>query len=494
MSIVLTNNLDLADNQLLNPQLQQLATDPAGKPDGHFYYNTTADTFRVKLDGSYAALLTSPAQIDHNSLQNYEANRHIDHSAVSLSISGTANQVVITSNGNGDITTNRSWVLGLPQDIATTSNVQFGSATLSRAGVPLTLQNTTNSSSVQAAIFQGGNRTTAAANDEAYVSLFLEDSDTDQSEFGRIVWRGLDVAAASKDGSIRFDVMDANVLTNRMVIGNGGVSVTGTLTVGGTAVVLSSRTITAGSGLTGGGDLSTNRTLSVDINGLTADATPETTDYVMTYDVSAGGLKKVLLYNLPGGSSSHNQNTDTGTTSTSFAIDSGGTGVRLKNDAGVLQIRNLADDAFADIRVNNLIVEGTTTTINSETLTVNDNIIVLNNNVAGSPSEDAGVEVERGTSANAAILWREADDWWEADDGTSSKKIARTHAQTIGNGTDTSIAVTHNLGTRDVVVQCYRVSDNVAVLVSVVHTSTTTVTLSFSTAPTSNQYRVVVTG
>lgn len=81
--------------------------------------------------------------------------------------------------------------------------------------------------------------------------------------------------------------------------------------------VQNSRQIISGNGLTGGGDLSADRTLAVgagtgitvnaddvavNINGLTQDSTPDgATDFVMTYDASAGTLKKVLLDDLPGG-------------------------------------------------------------------------------------------------------------------------------------------------------------------------------------------------
>ena len=82
----------------------------------------------------------------------------------------------------------------------------------------------------------------------------------------------------------------------------------------------------------------------------------------------------------------------------------------------------------------NLTVSGTTTTVNSETLTINDNLIVLNNNEAGTPSENAGVEVERGTSTNVQLRWNETTDCWEfTNDGTNYQRIFTdtvTNAQT----------------------------------------------------------------
>lgn len=76
-------------------------------------------------------------------------------------------------------------------------------------------------------------------------------------------------------------------------------STTGAFTIDLSAYVQNTRTISSGSGLSGGGDLSANRTLSVDINGQTEDTTPDlANDFVMTYDASASGLKKVKLSNI----------------------------------------------------------------------------------------------------------------------------------------------------------------------------------------------------
>ncbi len=75
----------------------------------------------------------------------------------------------------------------------------------------------------------------------------------------------------------------------------------------------------------------------------------------------------------------------------------------------------------------NLTVQGNTTTLNTETLTVEDNIIVLNSGVTASPSTNAGIQVERGTSTNVEIRWNETSDKWEfTNDGTNYTELGDT--------------------------------------------------------------------
>jgi|TARA_Y100000034_G_scaffold129051_1_gene184765 hypothetical protein len=87
-----------------------------------------------------------------------------------------------------------------------------------------------------------------------------------------------------------------------------------------------------------------------------------------------------------------------------------------------LSIGDAGNDATVNVR-GNLTVTGTTTTVNTETINLADNIIVLNSNETGTPSENAGIEVERGTSANVSIYWEEAKDSWFASDGSVSAEI-----------------------------------------------------------------------
>lgn len=143
----------------------------------------------------------------------------------------------------------------------------------------------------------------------------------------------------------------------------------------------------------------------------------------------------------------------------------------------------------------NLTVNGTVTAVNTETTTLNDNIIVLNNNESGTPSQNAGLEVERGTSANVSILWNESSDQWTVtNDGTNYHSVTRKYSTTIGNGTLTQVPVTHNLGARDVMVQVYDTSTFDTVECDVVRTSTSTVTLGFTVAPAAGAYTVVIIG
>lgn len=59
-----------------------------------------------------------------------------------------------------------------------------------------------------------------------------------------------------------------------------------------------------------------------------------------------------------------------------------------------------------------LTVNGTTTTVNTTEVNVGDNIILLNTDEAGTPSQDSGIEIERGTSTNVQFIWNELVDKW----------------------------------------------------------------------------------
>jgi hypothetical protein len=121
----------------------------------------------------------------------------------------------------------------------------------------------------------------------------------------------------------------------------------------------------------------------------------------------------------------------------------------------------------------NLTVNGTTTTLNTDTLAVEDNIVLLNSNITGTPSTNAGIEVERGTSTNASITWNETSDKWTAGIAGSEIAIARKYVTT---STGTTHTVVHNLATSDVTVNCWLAGAQVEAEIVITDTNTVTVT------------------
>ncbi len=82
----------------------------------------------------------------------------------------------------------------------------------------------------------------------------------------------------------------------------------------------------------------------------------------------------------------------------------------------------------------NFTVQGTTTTVQSNTVAVADNILTLNSDTTGAPTQNAGIEVERGDEANVQVRWNEAQGKWTfTNDGAVYYGIA-TGTDTLAEG------------------------------------------------------------
>ena len=82
----------------------------------------------------------------------------------------------------------------------------------------------------------------------------------------------------------------------------------------------------------------------------------------------------------------------------------------------------------------NMTVEGTTTTVNSNTVSIADNIVTLNSDAAGAPTQNAGIEIERGDEANVQLRWNEGSDTWTfTNDGAVYYPMA-TGTDTLAEG------------------------------------------------------------
>ena len=79
----------------------------------------------------------------------------------------------------------------------------------------------------------------------------------------------------------------------------------------------------------------------------------------------------------------------------------------------------------------NLTVNGTTTTVNSNTVEIGDSVLTLNSDETGTPSQNGGFEIERGTATNVSFLWDEAVDKWTL--GTATLVAGTVEADVTGD-------------------------------------------------------------
>lgn len=288
-------HLDMSGNQILNAVLttsgfERLSSDPTtGNFEGRVYYNTASDLLKV-----------------------YNGTAWISVGAIT-NIQGTTNEVTVS----------------ITDGVATISLPETISANLS------------------------GNASTATALATA-----------------RTISLGGDLS-----GSATFD---------------GSANVTITATIGANSVALGTDTsgdyvqsISSGTGVTVTGGTGEGSTPSIAIGqSVATTASP-------TFAGVTGGNVQVGITG----------DNEIDTASGNLTIDSTGGTVTVDDDLVV---------------TGNLTVSGTTTSITTETILLADNTITLNSNATGSPTENAGIEVERGDSTNVSLRWNETNDTWEA--------------------------------------------------------------------------------
>ena len=285
-------------------------------------------------------------------------------------------------------------------------------------------------------------------------------------------------------------------------------------------------------------DLNNNEIKNVRIDVQSSDPSSNLVEGLIIYN-SATGVKEMKFYDGSAWVSMKNTNTDVDVSKANLLA-------RLASFDGTetVNIGDADDDTTVVIR-GNLQVDGTTTTVNSATLSVADNIIVLNKDVTGTPSENAGLEVERGSATNVKFRWNESTDKWQfTEDGTTFYNLVNVQdasetvkgiveladSSEITAGTDTAKAVTpagltsklqsrsfaallddsvsgvskssntftvtHGLATRDVMIQVYEAAspyENIQVDIARSASNTNDITIDFAADPGNGNYRVLVT-
>tara|TARA_R110002050_G_scaffold168478_6_gene299857 strand:- start:20385 stop:22226 length:1842 start_codon:yes stop_codon:yes gene_type:complete len=344
------------------------------------------------LNGS-SGLSVNAAALNHDLLNGYVANEHIDHSSVST-IAGNG------LTGGGTLEANRTLAINSGDSItianSTGLHVNTGAidiTSLNNFVANKYIDHTSVTMTAGAGMTGGG-----AINTTRTFNVVADDTSI----------------VVTADGiSVNAQVIDHTTLSGYDV--NENIDHTGV-------------TMTAGGGLSGGGTIASTRTFAVGAgDGMTVNA-----DDVAVKPGTGIASNSTGVHFLAG--------LGLGANSTTVKVLAG-TGV-VSNTSGVhigQPVGTANDVTFRDMVISgNLTVQGTQTTISTETLTVDDNIIVLNNNETGTPSEDAGIEVERGTSTNVKLQWDEGTDKWQVTEDGSAYYDLRHKGVAIALDTDTS--------------------------------------------------------
>lgn len=260
----------------------------------------------------------------------------------------------------------------------------------------------------------------------------------------------------------------------------------------------------AGDGMTGGGVLTSSVTLNV----------VATTDAGI--EVAADAIRFKNYANL-----------------TQYNIMMWGPGGQLTN-APIVRTVNQANEEIITIQ-GNLIVTGTTTSVNSNEVNIGDSIIKLNSDATGTATQNAGFEVERGDDANVSFIWDEAADRFSTVDqkfhvgsvdtitptntdffyvydnntgetGEIKKASVNSVANLLGAPKWYTLAdeqaavvksgnvftITHPFATRAVIVQIISATTYETVYVDVARPTTSTVTVTFASTVANGDYIAIL--
>lgn len=433
-------NLDINQNQLLNVTFEKLASDPSsGNFEGRLIYNTTTDTVKVYTGSAWKSL---------------------PHT---ITAGGSYTDGITISESNGTVT--------LTLNLADTDSAGLLSSTFWNM-----LNDATDSATASKLVKRdaNGNAKVATPTDAAHIAT---------KGYVDAARQGLDVKQ-----SVRAATTGPVNLANQLEAGD-TLDTTVTL-VAGNRVLVKDQSTASENGIyvvqsTGAA------VRASDANG-TAD-TGEITGGTFTF-VEEGTV-----------------NADSGwVVSTNGTITVGTTAINWVQFSGAGSIT--AGDGLSK--------DGNTLNVNDDDVTIyvdgNDDLAVKSSATAGQVLLSQG----SGTAAWGALDLDDSDavtgTLGTANGGTNASTVADARANlaaggtqgagvsapvlsrkvslAIGDGTATSYTVTHGFNTRTVMVQVYDATTYDTVIADTVRTTVDAVTVSFSVAPSSNAYVVVVIG
>ena len=447
-------HLDMQGNQILNAAFEKLATDPTtGNFEGRVYYNTASDELRF-YDGAVWQVVGDK-----------------------IAIEGTADEVSVSFNSGTN-----TYTISLPATI--NADTTGNAATATKLATSRTIELTGDVTG--SATFDGSANASITATIAA------------------------DSVALGTDTSGDY-VQSVSGGTGVTVTGGTGESSTPSIAIGQDVATTANPTF---AGVTGGNvqvGVTGDNEIDTDEGNLTIDSAGGTVtiddNLVVSGDLTVSGTTTTVnteTINLADNIITLNSN------ATGSASENAGIEVERGDDANVALRWNETNDTWEATRDGSnyaaLLLDGDPITVNEITGFQEDVEDIVAALVTGSDSVSVTYTDNGAAAGNLALDTTLASTSYLSKASGLAVDIATLEAKlvtdsftkkataSVGNGTNTSFAVTHNLGTRDVQVQVYDNATYDTVECDVVRTDANNVTVSFTVAPANDAYRVVVIG
>jgi len=382
-SLNTTANVTFRDGAFANITANVIgATTITGNVD--WSYITSKPDLKIDITGDVTGNNT------FTDLANGSINVTLPNTAVTAGTYGNSSAIpVITVDGKGRITSaTTNTVAGVTGFAYTTANNTLSITTGSGSTYSANINTITSPTITNGTL--NGNTTIAAVIANGTVGVAGQILTTNGSA---VYWNN--APATSLDAVLAVGNTTTKALTvGPLTVGTGNTSL-------GNTTITGSANVTTTLQVTGAATFSNTVSIAGNLTGSAANVT-----------IVAGSFSTIFANN--------GSTTFPGAVSGITTLSAGNTSI-----TGNLTVTSGTTSLGNTVIAGNLVVTGATTYVNTNIFQVSDNIITLNADAAGTPTDNVGFEVNRGTSANTSLLWDESiDKWTFTNDGTAYFKIA----------------------------------------------------------------------